>query len=91
VDGLFPFQVVSARKAQRETGEYILRWCTLGSRSWSWLLAGKNLGLETVAPVPLSVGLSAAVWASLQHGGWIPRMTIPGEKQSQMDAISPMT
>ena len=51
----------------------------LGSRSWSWLLAGKNWGLESEAPVSFSVGLSAAVWASLQHGGWIPRVSIKKE------------
>lgn len=38
---------------------------SLTSGSWSWLLPG-----------PLHVA-----WASSQHGGWVPRASIPAEKE----------
>ena len=91
---MFPFQVVSARKAQRETREYILRGCTHVAVGWSWLevlvlaVGWAKSGLGVTGPGCPAVGLSAAVWASLQHGGWIPRVSIKKEQGAYLQHFS---
>ena len=44
------------------------------SDSSCWLLAGSSAGAGTSNMWPLHVA-----WASSQHGGWVPRMSVPRE------------
>ena len=47
-----------------------------------------KFGFGVTGPGCPPVGLSAAVWASLQHGGWIPRVNIKKEQGAHVQHFS---
>lgn len=53
-----------------------LSFCVLGG--WCWFTSGNE---------PLHVTSAGLVWASSQPEGWVPRVSILGERENQVDAI----